>query len=97
MHTIAAVTSRIERFEFNTAISAMMELSNTMIDTKGEDAAKNLVQVEAGGEIRSHLVEEPVAAQGGVDAGHLKPDESNSGNRPFHVQPRSAGRQKAEA
>ncbi|HEY0590639.1 MAG TPA: leucine--tRNA ligase [Thermoanaerobaculia bacterium] len=28
--TIAAVTSRIERFEFNTAISAMMELSNAI-------------------------------------------------------------------
>ncbi len=28
--TIAAVTSRIERFEFNTAISAMMELSNAL-------------------------------------------------------------------
>ena len=31
MHqTIDAVTSRIERFEFNTAISALMELSNTL-------------------------------------------------------------------
>jgi leucyl-tRNA synthetase len=33
MHqTIDAVTSRIERFEFNTAISALMELSNTLGD-----------------------------------------------------------------
>jgi leucyl-tRNA synthetase len=30
--TIAAVTTRIERFEFNTAISALMELSNAIGD-----------------------------------------------------------------
>ncbi|HEX2060729.1 MAG TPA: class I tRNA ligase family protein, partial [Thermoanaerobaculia bacterium] len=39
MHqTIDAVTSRIERFEFNTAISALMELSNTL----GEHAGANI-------------------------------------------------------
>jgi leucyl-tRNA synthetase len=36
MHqTIDAVTSRIERFEFNTAISALMELSNLLGDHSG--------------------------------------------------------------
>jgi leucyl-tRNA synthetase len=36
MHqTIDAVTSRIERFEFNTAISALMEFSNTLGDAGG--------------------------------------------------------------
>jgi leucyl-tRNA synthetase len=36
MHqTIDAVTGRMERFEFNTAISALMELSNTLGDAKG--------------------------------------------------------------
>ncbi|HKS21601.1 MAG TPA: leucine--tRNA ligase [Thermoanaerobaculia bacterium] len=37
--TIAAVTQRIERFEFNTAISALMELSNAIGDavTRGDD------------------------------------------------------------
>jgi leucyl-tRNA synthetase len=37
--TIAAVTHRIERFEFNTAISALMELSNAIAEasTAGED------------------------------------------------------------
>ncbi len=34
--TIAAVTQRIERFEFNTAISALMELSNAIGDALGE-------------------------------------------------------------
>ncbi len=34
--TIAAVTQRIERFEFNTAISALMELSNAIGDYLGE-------------------------------------------------------------
>ncbi|HEV7767373.1 MAG TPA: leucine--tRNA ligase [Thermoanaerobaculia bacterium] len=44
MHqTIDAVTSRIERFEFNTAISALMELSNTL----GE-----AVQADGGAELR---------------------------------------------
>jgi leucyl-tRNA synthetase len=39
MHqTIDAVTSRIERFEFNTAISALMELSNLL----GEHAGANI-------------------------------------------------------
>ena len=37
--TIDAVTKRIERFEFNTAISALMELSNTMGEFTGSDAA----------------------------------------------------------
>jgi leucyl-tRNA synthetase len=37
MHqTIDAVTSRIERFEFNTAISALMELSNTLGESDGD-------------------------------------------------------------
>jgi leucyl-tRNA synthetase len=37
MHqTIDAVTSRIERFEFNTAISALMELSNALGDAGGD-------------------------------------------------------------
>jgi leucyl-tRNA synthetase len=35
--TIAAVTQRIERFEFNTAISALMELSNAIGDARGRD------------------------------------------------------------
>ena len=34
--TIAAVTQRIERFEFNTAISALMELSNAIADSDGD-------------------------------------------------------------
>jgi leucyl-tRNA synthetase len=38
MHqTIDAVTSRIERFEFNTAISALMELSNALGEARGAD------------------------------------------------------------
>jgi len=42
--TIAAVTSRIERFDFNTAISALMELSNTIgeyLSGGGGDAARH--------------------------------------------------------
>ena len=35
--TIAVVTSRIERFEFNTAISALMELSNAISDYVGSN------------------------------------------------------------
>src|SRR5690348_16245801 len=34
--TIAAVTQRMERFEFNTAISALMELSNAISDSDGD-------------------------------------------------------------
>ncbi len=37
--TIAAVTQRIERFEFNTAISALMELSNAIGDYLGDGGA----------------------------------------------------------
>jgi leucyl-tRNA synthetase len=40
--TIAAVTARIERFEFNTAISALMELSNAIgdyVNAGGNDVA----------------------------------------------------------
>jgi len=36
--TIAAVTQRIERFEFNTAISALMELSNAIGDAQAAGA-----------------------------------------------------------
>ena len=36
--TIAAVTQRIERFEFNTAISALMELSNAITDALADGA-----------------------------------------------------------
>ena len=36
--TIAAVTQRIERFEFNTAISALMELSNAITDARADGA-----------------------------------------------------------
>jgi leucyl-tRNA synthetase len=43
--TIDAVTRRIEKFEFNTAISALMELSNTL-----GDALSNLTS--GGGELR---------------------------------------------
>src|SRR5215475_4556450 len=41
--TIAAVTQRIERFEFNTAISALMELSNAIGDAiaAGADARES--------------------------------------------------------
>ena len=41
--TIAAVTQRIERFEFNTAISALMELSNAIDDAlaAGENASES--------------------------------------------------------
>jgi len=40
MHqTIAAVTQRIDRFEFNTAISALMELSNAIGDALGRGEA----------------------------------------------------------
>jgi leucyl-tRNA synthetase len=55
--TIHAVTQRIERFEFNTAISAMMELSNTIQEymnasgpKRGDDArfaVKALLQILA--------------------------------------------------
>ena len=37
--TIDAVTRRIEKFEFNTAVSALMELSNTLGDHVGEQPA----------------------------------------------------------
>ena len=39
--TIAAVTQRIERFEFNTAISAMMELSNTIAEYVASENEKS--------------------------------------------------------
>ena len=41
--TIAAVTQRIERFEFNTAISALMELSNAIAEalTAGADVRES--------------------------------------------------------
>jgi leucyl-tRNA synthetase len=43
MHqTIDAVTNRIERFEFNTAISALMELSNTLGDAVNAGAGAEL-------------------------------------------------------
>jgi leucyl-tRNA synthetase len=42
--TIAAVTQRVERFEFNTAISALMELSNAIGDA-GADASREAYEV----------------------------------------------------
>ena len=42
--TIAAVTQRIERFEFNTAISALMELSNAIGDA-GTDADRESYEI----------------------------------------------------
>ena len=44
MHqTIDAVTSRIERFEFNTAISALMEFSNVLGDAPSREAYEALL------------------------------------------------------
>jgi len=46
MHqTIDAVTSRIERFEFNTAISALMEFSNTLGEAPSREAYETLLQL----------------------------------------------------
>jgi len=45
--TIAAVTSRIERFEFNTAISALMELSNALGEYLGAGGSSREVAGEA--------------------------------------------------
>ncbi|MGH9456692.1 MAG: leucine--tRNA ligase [Thermoanaerobaculia bacterium] len=45
--TIAAVTTRVERFEFNTAISALMELSNAIGDYLGTEGASHGVAGEA--------------------------------------------------
>ena len=49
MHqTIDAVTSRIDRFEFNTAISALMELSNVLGEARGaqlRDAYETLLKL----------------------------------------------------
>ncbi len=48
MHqTIDAVTSRLERFEFNTAISAIMELSNTLGDHLANRTVDRDASVEA--------------------------------------------------
>ena len=46
MHqTIDAVTSRIERFEFNTAISALMEFSNVLGEAPSRAAYETLLQL----------------------------------------------------
>ena len=46
MHqTIDAVTRRIERFEFNTAISALMELSNALSESPSRDAYETLLKL----------------------------------------------------
>ncbi|HEV7239808.1 MAG TPA: leucine--tRNA ligase [Thermoanaerobaculia bacterium] len=46
MHqTIDAVTSRIERFEFNTAISALMEFSNALADAPSRGAYEALLKL----------------------------------------------------
>jgi leucyl-tRNA synthetase len=45
--TIDAVTRRFERFEFNTAISSLMELSNTLGDSLAANADSAEVQREA--------------------------------------------------
>ncbi len=46
MHqTIDAVTSRIERFEFNTAISALMELSNALAEAPSREAYETLLKL----------------------------------------------------
>ena len=43
--TIAAVTQRIERFEFNTAISALMELSNAMGEAPDRESYETLLKL----------------------------------------------------
>ncbi|PYQ28091.1 MAG: leucine--tRNA ligase [Acidobacteria bacterium] len=46
MHqTIDAVTSRIERFEFNTAISALMEFSNVLAEAPSREAYETLLKL----------------------------------------------------
>ena len=46
MHqTIDAVTQRIERFEFNTAISALMELSNVLGDAVAREPFETLLKL----------------------------------------------------
>jgi leucyl-tRNA synthetase len=46
MHqTIEAVTSRIERFEFNTAISALMEFSNTLGEAPSREPYEALLEL----------------------------------------------------
>ena len=46
MHqTIDAVTSRINRFEFNTAISALMEFSNVLADAPSREPYEALLQM----------------------------------------------------
>jgi len=46
MHqTIEAVTSRIERFEFNTAISALMEFSNVLGDAPSREPYETLLKL----------------------------------------------------
>jgi leucyl-tRNA synthetase len=46
MHqTIDAVTSRIERFEFNTAISALMEFSNVLAEAPSREPYEALLQL----------------------------------------------------
>ncbi|MGZ5442527.1 MAG: leucine--tRNA ligase [Thermoanaerobaculia bacterium] len=46
MHqTIDAVTTRIERFEFNTAVSALMELSNVLAEAPSREAYETLLKL----------------------------------------------------
>jgi leucyl-tRNA synthetase len=46
MHqTIDAVTGRIERFEFNTAISALMEFSNTLAEAVSREGYETLLEL----------------------------------------------------
>src|ERR1051326_2404232 len=69
MHqTIAAVTQRIDRFEFNTAISALMELSNAIGDALGRGEPVRdayLVLLQLLHPFAPHITEEMWARLGG--------------------------------
>src|SRR5581483_3276123 len=56
--TIAAVTQRIERFEFNTAISALMELSNAIADSDGDTRESYEVLLKLLHPFAPHITEE---------------------------------------
>ena len=78
--TISKVTFDIERFHFNTAVSAIMELANTMQayrDAHGpqtsaySEAATNLLLLLA--PMAPHITEEIWQASGGTDSIHRQP------------------------
>jgi leucyl-tRNA synthetase len=56
--TIAAVTQRMERFEFNTAISALMELSNAISDSDGDTRESYEVLLKLLHPFAPHVTEE---------------------------------------